>query len=49
MLGVATKENPQFCVSLSLGTVTMHNVTFLLSGKLQKFVLIIIITKDENI
>jgi hypothetical protein len=40
MLGVVTKENPQICVSLSLIIVT-----FLLSGKLQKVVLIIT-TKD---
>ena len=33
---MTTKENPQICLSLSLIIITMHNVTFLLSGKFQK-------------
>ena len=47
-LQVKTKENPSFCLSLSLVIFTIHNFAFLLSGKLQKKKKIIIITKYKH-
>ena len=43
MLRMTTKENPPFCLALSLVIATMQNVTFLEAGKLHIIIIIIII------